>query len=117
MHIRVGDVFCKIHNNIMEKYTKYGNTYWWNELIDYIKNNNMNRVFILAGAHLNKCLIESAHYIINRSNFIINNIPEIKIEYILGQSPDDDLIFCSDCKHFISTGGGYGNLIKEIIQK
>jgi len=40
LHMRVGDVLNvtdTYHNN---KYTKFGNIDWWNEIIDYIKKNN-----------------------------------------------------------------------------
>ena len=29
-------------------------------------------------------------------------------------SPDEDIIMCAHVQHFITTGGGFGNLIKEI---
>jgi hypothetical protein len=38
------------------------------------------------------------------------------VSYRLGQSPDEDLIMCYYVKHFITTGGGYGNMIKQIKQ-
>ena len=63
---------------------------------------------------MNKCLSESAKYVEDRKNFFKREIPEIKVEYRLGQSPDDDIILVYYVKHFITTGGGYGNMIKEI---
>ena len=60
------------------------------------------------------CLEESAKYIEDRKNFLLQNIPTLNIKYNLGKSPDEDVLLCAYVKHFITTGGGYGKLIKEI---
>jgi hypothetical protein len=122
LHIRVGDIMCgKYGDNIVPwstlntyktYYSKIGNDNWWNEVLNYIKKKNIKRVFILAGLHTDECLIDSARYLENRRIFLNNN--GIEVIYRLGQSPDEDLIFASKSKHFISTGGGYGELLKEV---
>jgi hypothetical protein len=51
-------------------------------------------------------------YIKDRARFLQEK--GLKISYSLGKSPDDDIIMCYYVKHFITTGGGFGNLINEI---
>ena len=115
LHIRVGDVLCtykekKVFNN---KYTKKGDTVWWNSVIEYIKENDITEVVIIAGTHFKECLEESANYILDRTLFLQNNA-NVTVRHRLGQSPDDDILFCQDAKHFITTGGEFGKLISLI---
>ena len=58
------------------------------------------------------CLKESENYIKDRKKFLTDH--NLTVDLRLGQSPDEDLIMCFYVKHFISTGGGYGKLIKEL---
>jgi hypothetical protein len=118
LHIRIGDVICEKNNPWLDKvngplyYSKMGDTVWWDNVLDYIKKNNIKKVIILSGSHMNKCLSESANYLKDRERFLIKN--GTSVSYRIGQSPDADLIMCYYVKHFITTGGGYGNMIKEI---
>jgi len=119
LHIRVGDVLCKKTNWLNKVngplyYSKVGDDQWWDNVRKYILLNNINKVVIISGSHMNNCLTESVKYIENRKNYFENVIPGIKVEYRLGQSPDDDILLVYYAKHFITTGGGYGNMIKEI---
>jgi len=117
LHMRVGDVLCKKiwTDNGPLKYAKKGDTDWWNSVIDYIKQNNITEVVIIAGTHFKDCLQESYDYIMDRSDFLKNSGKgTLKVSYRLGQSPDDDIIFCKGAKHFITTGGGFGKLILNI---
>jgi len=119
LHIRVGDVICKSTDWLNEVngplyYSKVGDDKWWEGVKEYIFLNNIKRVVIIAGSHTTECLAESAKYIEDRKNFLEREIPGIKVEYRLGQSPDNDIILVYHVKHFITTGGGFGNLIKEI---
>ena len=38
----------------------------------------------------------------------------VDIIYRLGNSPDDDLLLVKGVKHFITTGGNYGQLLKTV---
>jgi hypothetical protein len=120
LHIRVGDVLCRNEFQWLENvdgkdhYSKINNIEWWNDVLNYIKSNNITRIVIISGSHKNECLDKSMDYIKDRAAFLQQNIPGLKIEYSLGKSPDEDIIMCYYVKHFISTGGGFGNLISEI---
>jgi hypothetical protein len=114
LHIRTGDVMCKdFKTDYGIDYTRKNDTIWWNEIIEYIKKNNIKKVYILSGSHFNKCIKESQDYLKDRRQFLINNC-NVTVEYRIGKSPDEDMVFTSKSKHFISTGGGYGRLLNEI---
>ena len=110
--MRIGDVMCNKKKHWDSFYTKYNDKDWWDNIIRYCKDNKIKRIYILSGAHHNLCLSESARYIENRFQFLKNELKDIKIVLKIGKSPDEDLIFCYNVKHFISTGGGYGKIIK-----
>lgn len=118
LHIRTGDVLCVKDNEWINKvngplyYSKVGDTTWWNNIIQYIRENGISKVVILSGSHMNKCLLESAKYLEDRKHFLEKN--GVSVSYRLGQSPDEDILMCYYVKHFITTGGGYGKMIKEI---
>ena len=113
LHIRAGDVMCipKYKHHFLN-YTKKGNNIWWNNVLNYTNNNNINIICIIAGSHKKDCLSESMDYLSDRKQFFEKNGKNVF--YRLGQPPDDDFIYCLNAKHFISTGGGFGNLISEI---
>ena len=118
LHIRIGDVICVKDDEWINKvngpmyYSKVGDTIWWDNVLNYIKSKNITKVVILSGSHTTKCLIESAKYLEDRKKFLEK--AHLKVKYRIGQSPDEDLVMCYYVKHFITTGGGYGNMIKEI---
>ena len=114
LHIRSGDVMCD-ENKRFIWYSKKDDTDWWNKVIDYIKKNGIQKVYILSGSHSTKCLTESMDYINDRKQFLEKN--GLIVIYRLGQSPDDDIVFAIDSPHFISTGGGFGRMVYEIKNK
>jgi len=115
LHVRVADVLCKYngqdHSYI---YSKIGNKVWWNKVMDYVISNKINKIIIIAGTHFKDCLEESANYLENIKTIFNNH--GIKVQFRVGYSPDEDLIFCKDAKHFITTGGGYGYFLGKIIE-
>ena len=118
LHIRVGDVLCKKVwiDNAKDHYSKVGNKNWWKNVVNYIKKNGITSVVIIAGTHFKECLKESEEYILDRGNYLTQS-SGVNVEYRLGKSPDDDLMFSQKAKHFMTTGGGYGELLKMIINK
>ena len=120
IHIRVGDVMCvqmshtKGVSNTEMLYTKKGNVLWWNKVLNYIKKNNIKKVYILSGTHVPNCLSESLDYVNDRKYFFEKN--GINTELRLGHDPDNDILFCKNAKHFITTWGGYGVLLGNIVK-
>lgn len=116
IHIRIGDVMCDIlWRHGRECYSAYGNTEWWDDVIDIIKKENIKSIGIIAGAHYKKCIGISARYLLNRKKFL-EKILNIPVMFYLGKNPDEDLIFGSKTKYYISTGGGYGKLIGDLVK-
>ena len=116
IHIRIGDIMCDILWRYgRECYTGYGNTEWWNNVIDIIKKENIKSIGIIAGAHYKQCLGVSARYLLNRKKFL-EKLLNIPVMFYLGKNPDEDLIFGSKSKYYISTGGGYGKLIGDLVK-
>ncbi len=118
LHIRVGDILCDnityVDGGGALYYAKKGDINWWNQIVEYIQINNISNVIIIAGSHTNRCLKESGEYLLDRKDFLMSELPNLKIDYRIGQSPDDDVLTCAYVKHFKTTGGGFGNLINNI---
>jgi hypothetical protein len=116
IHIRIGDIMCNmLWRYGRECYSAYGNTKWWDNVIDIVKKENIKSIGIIAGAHFKQCLGISARYLLNRKKFLENKL-NIPVTFYLGRSPDEDLVFGINAKYYISTGGGYGKLIGELVE-
>lgn len=113
LHMRVGDVMCSFLPIFKEPYNKQNNVEWWDNVVQYIQTHKINKVVIIAGTHVDTCIRESDDYIKNRSQFL-KNVTGVEIEYQIGKSPDDDIIYCRNAKHVISTGGGFGDILKLV---
>ena len=73
IHIRIGDIMCDIlWRHGRECYSAYGNTKWWDNVIDIVKKENIKSIGIIAGAHYKQCLGISARYLLNRKKFLEN---------------------------------------------
>ena len=109
IHIRIGDALCYDLD-----YSAYENKEWWEQLTKYIIQNNIKRVYIIAGSHTDKCLNKSVRYVLNRIKFLRDK--GLDVTYEPGKTPDEDLTIAVNCKNFISTGGNYGKLMSEIVK-
>jgi hypothetical protein len=117
IHIRIGDIMCDIrYKDNRTCYSAIGNYQWWELLIEYINNYNINNIVIISGSHTFDCLGISARYLLNRKKYIENNTNNTTVQLSLGKSPDEDLIFANKAKYFISTGGGYGKILGELVK-
>ena len=124
LHIRIGDVICWYENGKKgpgswenaDHYSKQGNVEWWNGVVKYIIDNRITKIIIIAGEHRNMCLKKSADYLIDRTQFLKEKT-SVNIEHRLGDSPDEDIVLVSDATHFITTGGGYGEILNNIKKK
>ena len=120
LHVRIGDVLCNkdtvffdSNKTFSQIYSKYGDVEWWNNVIKYIDENKIDTVYLMYGSHTKTCLEESTKYI----NSIKDMLKNYKIIDINENTADQDLMFSLNSKHFITTGGGYGLLIGEIVKK
>jgi hypothetical protein len=113
IHIRTGDIMCG--TKWYPKYFIYSrkdDTQWWDLVKDYIRKNGIKRVFILTGSHKRECLKESKEYLEDRYRFLTNL--GVEVIYRTSGTPDEDLLFMYHAPHYISTGGGFGNLVYSI---
>jgi len=118
LHIRIGDVLCSPDKKwsgsktMGQIYAKYGDDEWWDKVKNYVGSNNINTIYLVYGSHTNTCLKESYEYIATIKKKMDCNVVEVN-----KNTADQDLMFCINAKHFITTGGGYGLLIGELVQK
>ena len=69
---------------------------------------------MISGSHFNECIKESIEYIKDRIDFLKKTVDNVTL---LNKNPDETILFCSKTKHFITTGGGYGRLIGNLVKK
>ena len=139
IHLRIGDVFtqngvkaeCGLEefiSNGCEKTQKWlkklntNSTHYIKPLSYYIeklkkmKDTGLKNIQILAGGiNCNdECMYISYEYVMVIKTFFEKNGFEVKLR--LGNTPDNDLIYASNCKYFLPGGGGYSNLIKSLVK-
>ncbi len=130
LHMRVGDVFCKsteekeLHpmtkrlgaaDKWHDHYTKKDNPHWWYDILAFMNEKNIDKVYIIVGSHTPECLLESSDFIMDRVNMFKKNDKYVFLR--IGNSPDEDILWAKHAKNFASTGGGYGRLIGECVKK
>lgn len=118
LHVRIGDVLCKKDENFFETgktfgsvYAKYGDTAWWEDVKGYILSSGIQTVYLMYGSHTGDCTQESEEYIRSIKEMLRCKVVDVN------NTADQDLIFCTGAKHFITTGGGYGLLLGELVEK
>ena len=117
IHLRIGDIIKGSKNNI-----KFKNNFWYgtninllDKKINEIKKKKFKKVYLVYGAHKKKISIElNNKYIENVKKMLKKNnlIPILR-----NTNPDDDFIFMSQSKHFVRSGGGFSNIISELVKK
>ena len=130
LHIRIGDVLedldynkiiqewnnNKINNekgNFFDKIKYLRNKKYFNDKIIKLKNLNINKIYIVAGAHIKYNQYKNSSLYID----LIKNLFEynkIKCILLLKNNPDYDILLSVNAKNFINTGGGFSKLIIEI---
>ncbi len=130
LHMRVGDVFCKsteekeLHpmtkrlgaaDKWHDHYTKKDNPHWWYDILAFMNEKNIDKVYIIVGSHTPECLLESSDFIMDKINMFKKNDKYVFLR--IGNSPDEDILWAKHAKNFASTGGGYGRLIGKCVKK
>jgi len=128
VHLRVGDILDLpdenpptkqqlneyVNSGVKKgsKYEKYVKTLsYYNNLIRDLKQNNINKVTIIAGSHI-ECpnYYVSSYYINMIKNFFEKN--GIHVTLRLGLHPDEDLKLACGSKKVYGSGGGYSELLE-----
>ena len=123
LHMRVGDVFCTRNmtssrmgvKNMINHYTKKDNPDWWYNILAFMNEKNIDKLYIIVGSHSPECLLESSDFIMDRVNMFKKNDKYVFLR--IGNSPDEDILWAQHAKNFATTGGGYGRLIGKCIEK
>ena len=118
IHLRIGDIIRGSKNNI-----KFKNNFWYgtdiskldNTLNEIKKNIKFNKVYLVYGSHdkdislhLNNKYLDNVKKILKKNNII---------PILRNTNPDDDFIFMSQSKYFVRSGGGFSNIISELVKK
>ena len=129
LHMRVGDVFCKSTAGELDPqqlkeigidkwhdhYTKKDNPDWWYDILAFMNEKNIDKLYIIVGSHSPECLLESSDFIMDRVNMFKKNDKYVFLR--IGNSPDEDILWAQHAKNFATTGGGYGKLIGKCVKK
>ena len=118
LHMRVGDVLCRKQlkmsrrlglKGMINHYTKKDNPEWWYDILKFMNENNLNKLYIIVGSHTPDCLFESEDFIMDRVNMFRKNGKNVVLR--IGNTPDEDILWVRRAKYLKSTGGGYGEVL------
>lgn len=137
IHVRLGDVIENSKYSAEEHWNEYlesiGPGIWnkkyikWNEkyiqnktffenILKKIKNiKQIDKIILVWGDHQNlKSLKKSKYYIKLLKNFFNKN--NYKVDVFFNRDADEDFIYMSYAKYFVSTGGGFSALICKMVE-
>jgi len=121
IHLRTGDVLDRSKYTVDEHLSKslpYHNphhTHYVKPLSYYenqLKKLKQKNIVLVSGGCKTNTFTKSKEYINKIKNFLEKKGYKVKIRF--GKNPDDDLVFMCRSSYFISSGGGFSRLIKEI---
>lgn len=113
LHMRVGDVMLLADKKKVVHYTKLDDFEWWQKVMTWVKEHNIKHITIIAGSHTSNIReAPSMTYILQTKKLFEKN--NINVTLQIGGSPDLDIVTACNAKHFITTGGTYGKLIKQL---
>jgi hypothetical protein len=125
IHVRIGDIIenSKISDNNLlymgdKKYVKPLSYYKKN--LQILKKYNLKNVILVAGSHKNINLNRSVKYLQDLKSYIESLGYNVHIKFSKSadyKQADEDFIFMTNSKYFISSGGGFSNIIKNIVQR
>lgn len=126
LHMRVGDILCSRGSSLkmsvrlgvkgmINHYTKKDNPEWWHDILKFMNEKNLDKVYIIVGSHTPRCLLESEDFIMDRVNMFRKNGKDVVLR--IGNTPDEDILWVSRAKYFKTTGGGYGRLLGIVVQE
>ena len=109
---------------IVEKWNAYVKpmSYFSDMLNDnLISKNNFSKVVIMGAAHKGQLYkgnlttaLKSCQYSNAIRSFLERSLSDTEVTLRLGQIPDDDMIFSSQAAGFISSGGGFSNVMQTL---
>lgn len=127
VHVRIGDVLEGVSCNfdtILKEGCLYGNNInyikplsYYENICKYLKNKNISvdNLYIVAGTHFNISLDVSCRYLNAIKNIFEKNnfITQLRIN----NHPDDDFVFMTKAKYFVTSGGAFSRYIGEFVRR
>ena len=127
IHVRIGDVIeearCKF-DHILKGDCLFSNKLnyikplsYYENICKYLKNENISidNSYIVAGTHFKLSLDVSCRYLNAIKNIFEKNnfITQLRIN----NHPDDDFVFMTKAKYFVTSGGGFSRYIGEFVRR
>jgi GR25 family glycosyltransferase involved in LPS biosynthesis len=109
-----GNVVYNINENTINNSVSYVKplSYFYNKIH---KINGINEIVLVAGCHVPLSYEKSYLYI--KCIQIFFEELGYKVSTRLGKNPDEDFIFMSNAKYFLPSGGGFSNIVKNMVKK
>ena len=128
IHIRIGDVIDKRNISVDEfLYNYYYDTNYFFYKLNYVKPysfykkiidklpKNINKVIFVGGYHYKQDRTKSKEYISKLQKFF--NSYGFDTSTRINNDPDEDFIYMSNAAYFVQSGGGFSQLIGNIVKK
>ena len=87
---------------------------YYQNIIDKIKNIDINRIILIGGYHLDSDHSKSEEYVSKIKHFFEKH--NYQVETRIGEDPDDDFILMSNSTYFIPSGGTFSMLISKMVE-
>ena len=120
IHLRLGDVVGMWNKGILSGTTTSINHYvkgpeYYKQILQKIKqNNNIQNIKIITGTHFNQDIDASINYL---DHIVSIFDSDYDVEVKITNNPDKDFYYMCHSKFFCPSGGGFSNLIKDIVVK
>tara|TARA_Y100001980_G_C14513970_1_gene289335 strand:- start:295 stop:1065 length:771 start_codon:yes stop_codon:yes gene_type:complete len=125
IHLRIGDVVDQSGYSVESLLeapkpwkSKWKKNYvkplaYYRALVEPIKSLGFSKVLLVGGFHKKGDHTKSHEYVSKVEEFLTQN--GFECTKIIDNDPDDDFILMSSAKLFIPSGGGYSDLVKDIV--
>jgi len=110
-----GNVVCNINENTINNSVSYVKplSYFYNKIH---KINGINEIVLVAGCHVLYSSYEKSYLYIKCIQIFLEELG-YNVSTRLGKNPDEDFIFMSNAKYFLPSGGGFSNIVKNMVIK
>jgi hypothetical protein len=94
-------------------------SYFYDNLVQPARESQYNHVVLMGASHFQLGGVpptKSCPYAKALQLFLSKMLPHVHVSLRLSKPPDDDVLFATSADHFLSSGGGYSNLLKRLNQ-
>ena len=132
IHIRVGDIIDDTPysvNQFLEKEIRWSGSLggqpqdggkenyvkplsYYERVVEEYKKTDIRKVVLVCGGCKGRFYVKSKEYIVRIKDFFESNNYKVNVRF--GETPDDDFVYMCRSKYFISGGGGFTTIVKDI---